>query len=585
MERGARRAEGAGAADWLDAFFDAYYARRPVNATFTGIHDHDASLPDLSENGAGDTLAGMRALLGRLDGDGPTGPRASTDVESLDLRLAAGFLRIQIREHESPHHYLGNPSLYTGEAVFGAMSLFLSDFAPLPERLECAIERLHGVPELLAQGRANVRSAPASWTLRARRECDGAIAFLRVGIEGLAIEAGRSGPALRGAASRAETAFAAYDDWLANLPVAPPGAVACGRETFSLLLRQGHFVDTPSDAIAQRAEAELEATNAWLREHAAEFGASTPDEALAGLGDLHPAPDAYYGRYGEVWDEIRSLAVERDLVTWPDHPIRFVPRPAWARAAAPSLYFLFYRSPAAFGTPPVHDYLVTPIEADMPPDRRRALLRANNDSVIKLNHVIHHGGIGHHVQNAHARRAASRIGRVAATDCASRIGMLCGGTMAEGWACYATDLVGEHGGLTPLELYAERRRRARMCARAVVDVRLHHGRWSEAEARRFYERHAGLSPAAAEAEIVKNGMFPGTACMYVLGTDAIHTLRRERSAALGPDFSLRAFHDELLSLGSIPVGLAADRMRARAAPSPSPADRGPHRERANRHAD
>ena len=69
------------------------------------------------------------------------------------------------------------------------------------------------------------------------------------------------------------------------------------------------------------------------------------------------------------------------------------------------------------------------------------LLQATNDSVIKLNHVIHHGSIGHHVQNWHAFRSASRIGQVAAVDCASRIAMFCGGTMAEGWACYATDLM------------------------------------------------------------------------------------------------------------------------------------------------
>ena len=180
---------------------------------------------------------------------------------------------------------------------------------------------------------------------------------------------------------------------------------------------------------------------------------------------------------------MRALAEEQALLTWPDFPIRYVPRPAWAREAAPYLYFLFYRSPAAFGRPPVHDYLVTPIEPDMPEGEQRALLQANNDSVIRLNHVVHHGGIGHHVQNWHAFRAPSRVGRVAAVDCASRIAMFCGGTMAEGWACYATDLVGEAGGLTPLEAYAELHSRVRMCARAVVDVELHRGRMSTDEAR------------------------------------------------------------------------------------------------------
>ena len=36
---------------WLDDFFTAYYRRRPVNATFIGMHDTDHQLPDFSEKG------------------------------------------------------------------------------------------------------------------------------------------------------------------------------------------------------------------------------------------------------------------------------------------------------------------------------------------------------------------------------------------------------------------------------------------------------------------------------------------------------------------------------------------------------
>ena len=94
---------------------------------------------------------------------------------------------------------------------------------------------------------------------------------------------------------------------------------------------------------------------------------------------------------------------------------------------------------------------MTPVEPGHARGGQQRLLEANNDSVLKLNHVVHHGGIGHHVQNRHAFRVGSRIGQVAAVDCASRIALFCGGTMAEGWACYATDLMSEAGFLTPLE--------------------------------------------------------------------------------------------------------------------------------------
>ena len=197
----------------------------------------------------------------------------------------------------------------------------------------------------------------------------------------------------------------------------------------------------------------------------------------------------------------------------------------------------------------------------MPEDEQLARLRANNDSAIKLNHVVHHGGIGHHVQNWHAFRAESRVGRIAAVDCASRIAMHCGGTMAEGWACYATDLIAEFGGLTPLEELEELHTRTRMCSRAIVDIGFHRGDMCFEDAVRFYEAEAGMSPAAARYETTRNSMYPGSALMYVVGTDAIHELRRELAARPGNRFRLREFHDRFLSYGSVPVALIAEAMR------------------------
>jgi uncharacterized protein (DUF885 family) len=543
---------------WLDRFFLALYAADPVSATFIGVHDRDHLLPDYSEDGAGAALAEMRALLAAC----PDAERdARTALERIDLRLARGHLEIRIREYESAHFHRGNPAVYTSEAVFGVLSLFLTDFAPIGERVEAAVERLRAVPELLAQGRANVRSAPVAWTERALRECTGALAFLGEGIDLLAASERIPGRALRDAANTAAAAFRAYRDHLASgLLGRPHDRYGCGEEMLALCMRAGHHIETAPDELARWAESELEAAEARLQAGARALGGTGPAESLARLADAHPPAERYYQRYGEEWASVRAAVEANALLTWPDSPIRYVPRPPWSRAAAPYLYFLFYRSPAAYGRPPVHDYLVTPIEPDMPADERTRLLRENNDAVIRLNHVIHHGGIGHHVQNWHAFRSPSRIGRIAAVDCASRIALLCGGTMAEGWACYATDLMGEIGFLTPLEQLAELRSRTRMCARALVDVRLHQRRLTLEDAAALYETRAGMSHAAASAEAVKNSMHPGAALMYLAGRDAIHTLRKELSARAGAGFDLRTFHDRFLSFGSIPVSLIAQAM-------------------------
>jgi uncharacterized protein (DUF885 family) len=95
-----------------------------------------------------------------------------------------------------------------------------------------------------------------------------------------------------------------------------------------------------------------------------------------------------------------------------------------------------------------------------------------------------------------------------------------------------------------------------MAARALVDIRLHQGRMSMAEAAELYSARVGMSPPAAHAEAVKNSLFPGAACMYLAGWDGIWQLRRQSGG-----MPLRVFHDRLLALGSVPVALAGQILR------------------------
>jgi len=91
----------------------------------------------------------------------------------------------------------------------------------------------------------------------------------------------------------------------------------------------------------------------------------------------------------------------------------------------------------------------------------------------------------------------------------------------------------------------------------VVDIGLHEGSLDFEDAVALYRDRVGMSPEAARGEACKNSMFPGTAVMYWLGTDALHRLRSERQRVEGASFSLRRFHDRVLAFGAIPVPLLA----------------------------
>lgn len=552
----------------LDAFFNWYHRANPVNATFIGVHEFDHRLPDFTERGIADTLSGLDALRARFRG---LPPEPLTEPETLDRILVEGFLEIQQWELSSTHGYRHNPCVYTGEATFGVIALLLRPFAPLTTRVDAAVERMMAIPAFLTQAKETIGTAPRAWIERAVRECDGALAFFEDGVEVLIRDEGVWNPRFRAAAGVAANAFREWRAYLKDALVSrATDDYACGETALDLYIRRGHFLDLRVDEIAAWAEERSAAAETRLRALAADLGESSWRDALSSLADRHPTADRYYARYEEVWHEARAAAETHRLVTWPDYPIRYVPQPAWARQAAPSLYFLFYRAPAAFDRVPIVDYLVTPIEPDMPPEEQRRRLRATNDSVIKLNHVVHHGGLGHHVQNWNAyHRAASRVGRVAAVDCATRIAMFCGGTMAEGWACYATDLMDDVGFVEPLERLSQAHTRLRMATRALVDIRLHQGALTLEQAAACYRDRVGMSADAAHSEAVKNSLFPATALMYLTGTEQIHRLRRDLEATT-PDFDLQAFHDRFLSYGSVPVSLIAAAMRATGAgPKPT----------------
>jgi len=549
----------------LGRFFEHYYSRRPVQATFTGVHTFDARLPDWSRDGLASAAAEMASLRREIGADGLV---ADAEVRQfpgeVDLALADGFLDIQFAEHESGHFLQHNPALWTGETIFAIVSLVTRPFAPLDVRLESARARLAAVPAFLNAARQVLRASPAPWRTRAVRESAAGARLI-----GESLPRWWSDPAA-GAISRALSddlnldaqlaaqALTEFARWLErDVPDAPDDRLAAGPDLLSLLLRRGHWTTSSAGELLAEAHEALDAAAADLDRRAREIAPGGWPDVQARIVEQHPTLDDYLPRFERIWMACREAAIAHNVVTWPDAPIRYVPIPQHTRDAAPHLYYLFYRSPAPFDRLAVHDYVVTPIDGTMPPDEQLRRLRAANDSTITLNHVVHHGALGHHVQNFYATHGASVIGRVAAVDGASRIGMFSGGTLAEGWACYACDVAEEIGLLTPLDCMAQQHTRVRLLARAVADLELHSRRRTLAEIAELYRDRAMMPAEAAQAEAIKNSMFPGAAVMYWLGTRDLHRLRRDCESREGARFTMQSFHDRVLSHGAIPVPLIA----------------------------
>ncbi|HEV7815737.1 MAG TPA: DUF885 family protein [Janthinobacterium sp.] len=90
-------------------------------------------------------------------------------------------------------------------------------------------------------------------------------------------------------------------------------------------------------------------------------------------------------------------------------------------------------------------------------------------------------------------------------------------------------------------------------ARLVVDTGIHAMHWTREQAQAYLHDNTALSEHEIETEVDRYISWPGQALSYYLGEMAILDTRHKAEAALGRKFDIRAFHDTVLQLGSVPL--------------------------------
>ncbi|ESQ73642.1 DUF885 family protein [Asticcacaulis sp. AC402] len=124
----------------------------------------------------------------------------------------------------------------------------------------------------------------------------------------------------------------------------------------------------------------------------------------------------------------------------------------------------------------------------------------------------------------------------------------------EGWALYAERLGVEMGVYdTPYDHFGMLSYQMWRASRLVVDTGIHAKGWTREQAQAFLRDNTALSEHEVTTEIDRYISWPGQALSYYIGQMAIQEARRKAETALGPKFNVRAFHDQVLELGSVPL--------------------------------
>ncbi len=207
--------------------------------------------------------------------------------------------------------------------------------------------------------------------------------------------------------------------------------------------------------------------------------------------------------------------------------------PTYTEAGAPGGY---YQSPALDGSRPGAYYINLRDTREWPKFTLPTL-------------TYHEGTPGHHWQISIAQEAQGLP--------FIRSALLGFNAYQEGWGLYAEQLADELGVYrdNPLGRLGYLQSAAFRASRLVVDTGMHHLRWTREQAIESMVAATGDQRSSVTTEIERYSVWPGQACGYMVGRQAIVRIREAARTALGARFDLRGFHDAVLTNGAMPLSV------------------------------
>jgi uncharacterized protein (DUF885 family) len=131
----------------------------------------------------------------------------------------------------------------------------------------------------------------------------------------------------------------------------------------------------------------------------------------------------------------------------------------------------------------------------------------------------------------------------------------------EGWGLYAEHL-GKDAGFyrDPYSDYGRLEADIWRAIRLVVDTGVHSQHWTRQQMVDYFHQHSAIDETSIQVEVDRYIAWPGQATAYKIGQLKILELRERAKKALGENFDLRAFHDQVLDAGALPLDVLSERI-------------------------
>ena len=519
----------------------------PTAGARIGRHEYDGKLPDLSPGKLSRRGAEIRRGLTELERI-PSSSMAPDEL--LSYRLLRLFLERELFSLEEMRPLENNPMRQAGFLNMG--NYIRRDYAPLEERLRAAAEALKQVPDFLRTLDAALRDDLSRHVVDMSVESYGGMArFYRSDLASFASQTNDSALAAEFRHSL-EAAASALDRFVENLKGRNRGddnSFAIGSNLYSRMLATGEGLDLPIDRVAAVGQANLEENLARIREVASSI---SPDRSVQDIVSEislnHPSAQSLIPDTQEMLEDIRQALIEFDVISLPSEDrCQVVETPAYMRyafAAMDSAGALETRATESF-------YYVTPVEEHWTAEQAQEWLSKFDYNTLKIIsiHEVYPGHFVHHLHNRYGRDLPL-INR-AATSYA----------FTEGWAHYTEQMMVEtdYGAGTPeLQLTQLLEALVRNC-RYMCSIAMHTGDMTVEQATRFFVENSFMAEHPASREALRGTFDPGY-LNYTLGKLMLLKLREDYRRERKSGYSLRGFHEDLLSYGAPTLPLLRDAM-------------------------
>jgi uncharacterized protein (DUF885 family) len=533
----------------------------PVDATVLGEHRYDDKLPTITPEGRAERMAVWRGLQQEQAG---IDPAKLTPANQVDYAMLKNELAYRIWTNDVLQDWAWNPQIYNDIAAGSLYSLAARDFAPWPVRLKSATARMEALPAFLAESRRQLVPArvPKVFAETVAKQNAG---ILQIAEDMLAPHKDALTPAdsarFDAAMQVLKAAVGEHQRWLDQTLVPQArGAFRLGTKRYDQKMKFALMSDLTRPALKAAALQAFESTRTEMY--------ALSRQVLAGRADAPALPDkpttrqqqaaieaalklsyakrpprgGLEQRARETLAEATEFVRAKGFIRMGDGPVQVITMPKFQQGNA-----------VAYNDPPgplekhlQNFYAVSPIPDDWSDAQATSFLSEYNDYMIH-DLGIHEAMPGHYLQLDHSNRAPSTLRA-----------MLWSGPFVEGWAVYAEGVMKDEGYLNhdPLFKLTVLKMRLRSVTNTLLDIGIQTEGMTRDQAMELMMQGAFQQEREAAGKWVRANLSSVQLLSYFTGYEEHRRLRAEAERRWGKEFTLRRYHDSVLSFGSPPVKYA-----------------------------